>query len=374
MKPDDNYDRLVDMLLSESIGKNEPPDVRGRVLEMVDELPRVATPRRQPVRWATMGQPTRRSKAPAFALAAILTMLCVAGALIHFQQISKARTPVLSEVSGRADRGLGIIPLGESLNIGSGARAVLSYQDGSRVELGPETSIVVTKGSLWDRSKELKLVAGSIAAEVRPQKPGSPFLLGTEDARAEVLGTELSFDLNADRTRLEVSHGAVRFVSRKWGREVVVKDGYFAESGKAGFRHEKVPVPGITRFTLMNAETDEPIREQALGNGETIFLSSLPTRQINIRADFEGDPPDSVKISLKRQRGNPTGLEGLPSDDHKHPPYFVGGDHWADGRPDDCAAWTPPAGLYHLSAEAIYADAEKQALSRPLEIRFRVRN
>ena len=194
------------------------------------------------------------------------------------------------------------------------------------------------------------------------------------DARAEVVGTRLSFHLNEDRSRLEVSEGAVRFVPRVGGREVLVESKYFAESGRSGFRHEKIPVPGILRFTLMNAETDHPIREQALIPGETIFLSSLPTKKINIRADYEGDPPDSVKISIRRHLDNPTGLPPHASKAQDQPPYFVAGDHWADGRPEDCAAWTPPAGLYHLSAEAVYADAEKQALSEPLKITFTVRN
>jgi hypothetical protein len=199
-------------------------------------------------------------------------------------------------------------------------------------------------------------------------------VISSSDAHAQVVGTRLSLHINDDRTRLEVSEGAVHFVPKNVGSKVLVKAKHFAEAGKSGFRHEKIPVPGITRFTLMNAETDQPIREQALIPGETIYLSSLPTKKINIRADFEGDPPDSVKLSIRRHFDNPTGLPPHASKAHDHPPFFVAGDHWADGRPDDCAAWTPPSGLYHLTAEAVYADADKQAISKPLKITFQIKN
>jgi hypothetical protein len=124
----------------------------------------------------------------------------------------------------------------------------------------------------------------------------------------------------------------------------------------------------------MNAETDQPIRESALVHGETISLATLPTRKLNIRADFEGAPPDSVSFRIVRSHGHATGLPGHTSDDEKHPPFFAAGDHWGNGRPNDCRAWTPPAGHYRLRAEAFYGDQSEEEKIPPLEINVRFRN
>jgi len=46
-------------------------------------------------------------------------------------------------------------------------------------------------------------------------------------------------------------------------------------------------LPIVTGFTLINADTNQPIG--ALPNGATISLSQLPTRNINVRADISGN-------------------------------------------------------------------------------------
>ena len=372
MNNEERHDRLVDVLLSELVGMETPPDVHDRVILAADQVPQAVRPHWMPGRRPSVAFPVRKSSGPKFALAAVVALLGVAGAIIQHQMISNARTPVLSKIAGSTSRTGGPLASGESISTGSDSRAVLVYQDGTRVELGPETTIQVAERSLWDRSKALALVAGKVVAEVSPQPKGKPMLISSSDAHARVVGTRLSFHIDADRTRLEVTEGAVHFIPKKVGREVLVEESYFAESGKSGFRHEKIPVPGIVKFTLMNADTDKPIRETPLVNHEVIVLSSLPTKKINIRADFEGDPPDNVKINIRRHHDNPTGLPADAYNPHEQPHFFVPGDHWADGRPEDCAAWTPPSGLYHLTAEAIYADAEKQALSKPLKVTFSV--
>jgi hypothetical protein len=303
-------------------------------------------------------------------MAATVALLGVIAAFAFAHGIADERTPRITGFSGPSSHAPRALRPGESLSTGAASTAVMTYPDGTKVELGPETTIRVADLPVWERAKQLELTTGTLKADVSPQPRGNPMLLQSPDARAEVLGTRLALDRNTGRTRLEVTHGAVRFVSRRDKREALVKTGYFAESGDSGFLHQKVPTPGITGFTLMNAETDLPIREGPIMNGEKFSLSSLPTDKINIRADFEGDPPDSVKIDIKRQQGHPTGLEPRNSREQVKPPYFVAGDHWADGRPDDCAAWTPPSGYYILSAEAIYADAEKQMLSKPITIKF----
>jgi hypothetical protein len=369
MNSREHHDRLVDLLLSELLGAETPPDVRARVLEAAEQLPR--SPVRQlPGRRFTVVRPVRKSRAPVLAAAAAVALIGAIGASLVLRGIAHTRTPMLASFEGTVNCSAGPVRAGETLGTGPSSKAVLRYPDGTVVELDPETTVMVPKLTLWDRSKGLELLTGKLVAEVSPQPEGRPMVLGTRDALAEVVGTALTLERYAGRSRLEVKDGAVRFVCLKNEGNVLVESGGFAEAGGMGFRHGEIVTPprrGITGFTLMNADTDEPLRAEPLSNGERISLSSLPTRNINIRADYEGDPPESVTISIRRHFGNPTGLGPHASEPHKHPPFFVAGDHRADGRPDDCAAWRPPPGFYHLAAEATYSDKEP---APPLKVRF----
>lgn len=374
MNPKEEHrDRMVDLLLHELLGEEAPPDVLDRVLEAAETMPaeplisRPVSPKVVPLKSA------KRSKGPALAVAAILALFVGIGVLIHFQNVERDRSPILVELSGQVNRAKGVMGAGESLVTGPQSSAKLKYRDGTVVSLGPDSSIVLTKGLPWEKQKGLELLAGKIESEIASQGSRGPMLFLSQDARCEVLGTRLSFGIEEGGSRLEVSEGVVRFVAEHWGQEALVESGFFCETSKTGLRQGAIkspPLPGIRSFTLMNAETDLPIREEPLRESEKISLSSLPTRQLNIRADFEGEAPDSVIIRLKRHHNNPTGLPPHASKPHQHPPFFVAGDHWADGRPEDCAAWTPPAGYYHLEAETIYSDEKKQALSQPLKISF----
>ena len=375
MKPEELRDRLVDVLLSESVGKQSPPDVRERVLQAVNALPEPSTvdfvPRPVPVPL----QSAKRSRVPALAIAALLALLLGGGVFLQAHRVKMARTPMLVEASGKVDRVGGALGPGESLTTGPGSAATLRYQDGTVVMVAADTRVMVMEGTTWDRSKRIRVMSGQVSADVMPQPDDHPLTFVSTDARCEVVGTLLSFQVAPERSRLEVQEGSVRFIGEGGGRRVLVDEGCFAEAGRSGFKHGRIPAParvGIVGFTLMNAETDMPIRDEPLVSGEVISLSSLPTKKINIRADFEGEPPVSVRIDLRRRHGHPTGLPPHSTDLHMHPPYFVAGDHWGDGRPEDCAEWTPPLGFYELSAEAIYADAEKSEASRPMELEFQI--
>jgi hypothetical protein len=52
----------------------------------------------------------------------------------------------------------------------------------------------------------------------------------------------------------------------------------------------------VTGFTLINADTDQAIR--TIGDMETIDLASLPTANLNIRADTDGGPIESVRFGF----------------------------------------------------------------------------
>lgn len=367
MNHEEDQDRLVDLLLSELIGGEAPPDVRDRVLAKA----RMARPV-VPYRPRLEALPVKRSRSGLFAIAAMVALLGVALVLIKAQGISRERTPVVTEFSGSVTPAGGRIMEGGSLQVGAASTAVLSYADGTVVEVGPDSSLSIPERTTWDRSKGLELATGSLEARVSPQPQGRPMILNSSHAEAQVIGTRLRFQVDEVRTLLEVDNGTVRFISRGDGHESLVESGSFAESGMAGFRHGEMAAPGIRAFVLMNAETDQPLRDRPLANGEIISLDSLPTRLINIRADYDGAPPERVNIAVTRDDRGPTGLPVHASQPHRHPPFFIAGDHWADGRPDDCTPWTPPPGGYQLTAEAIYQveGVERAGPALSITVRF----
>lgn len=377
MNPEDQRDQLIDVLLRELVGGETPPDVRARVLKAAGKLSeKPAIQRhRSPARSVIQQPSSSRSSRPLLAMAALLAVLAVAMVFVHFREIAKARTPALTRISGTVDRSSTTLHPGESVSTGAESRAMLTYPDGTAIELAAETTVRVSPRSWRERSKGLDLVTGRIRADVAPQVPGAPMVLSAGNADAEVVGTKLSFEHDGDRTRLEVREGAVRFIPRTGGEALLVKSGVFAEAGESGVRSGAIATPpgrGIVRFTLMNADSDEPLRAEALGNAETISLASLPTPNINIRADYEGDAPASVRIIVTRADGQSTGLRPSISEDQIYPPFFAAGDYWAEGRPNDCRAWTPGPGRYHISAEAVYAAPSGGADGEPLELDFQI--
>lgn len=374
MNTEDHRDQLIDMLLREVVGGETPPDVRERVLGAAAGLSaQPALPRRSSPagRRGMMPRPAARSRAPIYAVAALFTLLAVATGMMYFRGINHSRTPIVTRVSGSEVRVLGALRPGEYVSTGIQENAVLNYPDGTMVELAVETTLRVPARSWNDRSKMLELVTGRIDAEVMPQTPDHPMVLSAGDASAEVIGTTFSFERDEEGTRLEVTEGAVRFIPSAGGAALLVNSGLFAEAGKSGVHSGAINVPprkGIIRFTLMNADSDEPLREAPLADGETLSLASLPTRNINIRADYEGGAPTAVRIQITRDDGRETGIRPFASDDQTKPPFFAAGDYWAEGRPNDCREWTPQPGRYRISADASYDGGR----GKPLEMEFHI--
>ncbi len=373
MNSEDQRDQLIDMLLREVVGGETPPDVRERVLRAAVSLS--AQPlrprRRAPVRRYVAPRPAARSRAPFYAVAALFTALVVATGMIYVRGIASSRTPVVTHSSGSVNRDEGALRPGESVSTGAESQAELTYPDGTVIELAAETTLRIAAGSWNDRSKKLELVTGRIVAEVMPQAPDHPMVLSSEGADAEVVGTKLSLEHDENGTRLEVTEGAVRFIPSAGGAALLVQAGLFAEADKAGIRSGEINPrlrKGIVRFTLMNADSDEPLREAPLTDGDVLSLASLPTPNINIRADYEGEAPTSVRIRITREDGQPTGIRPFASDDQTKPPFFAAGDFWAEGRPNDCREWTPQPGHYRISADASY-DVDR---GKPLEMGFRI--
>ena len=119
------------------------------------------------------------------------------------------------------------------------------------------------------------------------------------------------------------------------------------------------PAAPIDSYTLVNADTDLDI--QPLVGGAVLDLATLPTRNLNIRANPGPGPVGSVVFALR----------GGQTEDHTEnvAPYALFSDNAGD-----YFAWTPPLGSYTLAATA-YAGPDGSGLAGPpLAIAFTVVN
>jgi hypothetical protein len=69
-----------------------------------------------------------------------------------------------------------------------------------------------------------------------------------------------------------------------------------SQGGPLSIMFSVINSAAITGFTLINADTDQPIR--TIMNGDTINLASLPTTNLNIRAETNAGPIESVRFAF----------------------------------------------------------------------------
>ena len=94
--------------------------------------------------------------------------------------------------------------------------------------------------------------------------------------------------------------------------------------------------PVVLGFTLINADTNQPILE--LTQNAVISLASLPTRNLNIRANTAPSVIGSVRFGLNGNNNFRT---------ENAAPYALAGD-----TAGDYWKWTPSVGSYLLTATA----------------------
>jgi glucose/arabinose dehydrogenase len=130
--------------------------------------------------------------------------------------------------------------------------------------------------------------------------------------------------------------------SSRWGRPVdavvdqqgalLISDDY------SGTIYRLTYTPAVTSFTLINADTDQPISGyNPIPSGATLNLATLPSRRLNIRANTAGTI-GSVRFAYD-------GNSSYKTENYK--PYAIGGDanNGADYLP-----WTPAVGSHTLTA------------------------
>ncbi len=127
---------------------------------------------------------------------------------------------------------------------GGDGLAVISLPDGTRIELGGDSSA----SRIIDDGKERRIVLerGVLEAEAARQPAHRPMIFETPHAEARILGTRLRLSADGASTRLEVREGRVRFIRLSDGKSVDVVSGQYAVVGPAhDFASRPLPIDEI---------------------------------------------------------------------------------------------------------------------------------
>lgn len=175
-------------------------------------------------------------------------------------------------------------------------------------------------------------------------------------ARSEVDGIKIVGSEKADLVNVDLRLTMPMDVQTFGGNDVVIAtDQSLAHDGDIRYDaslKKNVVVnasdgPRITSFTLIDADSDQVIAEyENLGDGMTVNLASLPTRNLNIRANVADDRGGSVVFEFD----GGTQLENIAH-------YTMAGN---DG--NDYYAWNPETGEFKLSATAYSHDNASGAI------------
>ncbi len=140
------------------------------------------------------------------------------------------------------------------------------------------------------------------------------------------------------------------FVALAWAEPLL-------PTGLAG-RGAVVAAADVVGYTLVNADTDLDI--EPLTPGLVLDLATLPTRNLNVRADVSG-PAGSVVFAL-------SGAQAQAATENAAP-YALFSDYLGD-----YFAWTPPVGSYTLQATAFDGADGTGPAGPPLTLSFSVVN
>jgi len=103
--------------------------------------------------------------------------------------------------------------------VGDDSTAVLTFDDGTRLEIGADSVIAQLVGG-GDQSKQVILTAGYLTADVARQPPHWPMLVSTPQAEVRVLGTRFILSGGDDITFVETREGRVQVTRKSDGNSI----------------------------------------------------------------------------------------------------------------------------------------------------------
>ncbi len=175
---------------------------------------------------------------------------------------------------------------GQGLRCGAEG-ATIRFPDGSRVELGPGTTVrEIVRGP---DGRQIALETGTLAAQVTRLIPPEKFSVTTAQARIVVVGTRFSVACAGESTRIDVREGRVAVTRLSDGAAVEVPA-----------KHSAVAGPGAPPVAL-----PFPVDE--------ILLLPAQGRIAGPDWHLEKDPQASTGVALEAPKGRSGSLQDAPS-------------------------------------------------------------
>jgi WD40 repeat protein len=158
------------------------------------------------------------------------------------------------------------ISAGQEVQVrGENSSAVMRYSDGTRLDLGPDTSLRILadsapQGGSAPPSKRIYFAEGTLVAEVTPQPEGQPMLVSTPHAEIVAPGTRFSSYSGQESTSVELDEGTVQFTRKKDGKTIEVNSGSYgvATANVTAFAPQTMP-PRISQPHLSLVEGSGPV-------------------------------------------------------------------------------------------------------------------
>jgi len=136
----------------------------------------------------------------------------------------------------------------QAIRSGQGLESVgaaeLSYADGTKLKIGPDTVVREFLEPKGRSGKRLTLLRGVLSADVRKQPAEQPMVITTPQGEATVVGTKLRLTVEPDEkgsTRLEVEEGKVRLKRFLDGKFIDVATNQFAVAGSTPAEFKPLP-------------------------------------------------------------------------------------------------------------------------------------
>lgn len=183
--------------------------------------------------------PSRIQKPPVWSLAWAALFLVLGAGVVWFvnrdQPAAPPAGPFLASLQGEV-RLMGpggervlttgeLWPRGETLKtVGPHSAATVTFEDGTRIELGADSVAVNESGT---DARRVELERGEVQGKIPPQPAGRTFVFATPVAEAVIVGTMLQVTtVDPHRTRVVVTEGQALVRRRADGAEITVNSGF----------------------------------------------------------------------------------------------------------------------------------------------------